>query len=201
MEKFLGITAGAHRLWCHRCYKAKLPLRIILMIFNTIAFQDSVIQWARDHRVHHKFSDTDADPHNSTRGFFFSHVGWLLVRKHPKVHEAGKKVDMSDLKSDPVLQFQKKYYGFLMPLFCFILPTIIPVIFWQESWFNAWLVPACFRYVLTLHVTWSLNSFAHMFGNKPYDKDITPTQNVFVAGLALGEGWHNYHHVRVFTVS
>lgn len=63
----LGITAGAHRLWAHRSYKAKLPLRILLTIFNTMAFQDCVIHWARDHRVHHKYSETDADPHNATR--------------------------------------------------------------------------------------------------------------------------------------
>lgn len=75
----LGITAGAHRLWAHRSYKARFPLRVILMIFNTIAFQDAAMHWARDHRVHHKYSETDADPHNATRGFFFSHMGWLLV--------------------------------------------------------------------------------------------------------------------------
>lgn len=76
----LGITAGAHRLWAHRSYKARFPLRVILMIFNTIAFQDAAMHWARDHRVHHKYSETDADPHNATRGFFFSHMGWLLVK-------------------------------------------------------------------------------------------------------------------------
>jgi stearoyl-CoA desaturase (delta-9 desaturase) len=58
--------------------------------------------------VHHKFSETDADPHNATRGFFFSHVGWLLVRKHPDVKEKGKTIDMSDLEADPLLKFQKK---------------------------------------------------------------------------------------------
>jgi fatty-acid desaturase len=63
----LGITAGAHRLWAHRSYKAKVPLRIILAFFNTVAFQDAAIDWARDHRVHHKYSETDADPHNATR--------------------------------------------------------------------------------------------------------------------------------------
>lgn len=57
----------AHRLWAHRSYKARLPLRILLTIFNTMAFQDCVIHWARDHRVHHKYSETDADPHNATR--------------------------------------------------------------------------------------------------------------------------------------
>lgn len=68
----IGITAGAHRLWSHRSYKAKLPLRIFLMIGQTIAGQNSVYTWCRDHRMHHKFSETDADPHNSKRGFFFA---------------------------------------------------------------------------------------------------------------------------------
>jgi len=73
-----------------------------------IFFQNDICEWARDHRVHHKFSETDADPHNATRGFFFSHVGWLLVRKHPDVKEKGKAVDMSDLETDPLIRFQKK---------------------------------------------------------------------------------------------
>lgn len=62
----------------------------------------------RDHRVHHKFTDTDADPHNSKRGFFFSHIGWLLVKKHPDVKIKGGTIDMSDLRSDPIVMFQKK---------------------------------------------------------------------------------------------
>lgn len=62
-----GITAGAHRLWAHRAYKAKLPLRILLAVFQTSAYGLSVIDWARDHRVHHKYTETDADPYNATR--------------------------------------------------------------------------------------------------------------------------------------
>lgn len=103
-----GITAGAHRLWGHRSYKAKWPLRLILIIANTIAFQKSVFYWVRDHRVHHKFNETDADPHNAKRGLFFSHVGWLLCRKHPEVFAKGKTLDMSDLYADPIVMFQFK---------------------------------------------------------------------------------------------
>lgn len=120
----LGITAGAHRLWAHRSYKAKWPLRLILMIFNTIAFQDAAYHWARDHRVHHKYSETDADPHNATRGFFFSHIGWLLCKKHPEVKAKGKGVDLSDLRADPILMFQKKYVFRRLLLF-FILNLLI----------------------------------------------------------------------------
>jgi len=191
----LGITAGAHRLWAHRSYKAKWPLRVILMLFNTVAFQDSALHWARDHRVHHKYSETDADPHNATRGFFFSHVGWLLCRKHPDVKEAGSKLDIADLEADPILRFQHKYYLILMPIFCFIIPTMIPIYVWGESLRNAFFVATMFRYTFILNVTWLVNSAAHKWGDKPYDKSISPSQNPSVAIFALGEGWHNYHHV------
>merc|ERR1719251_219261 len=63
----LGITCGAHRLWSHRSYEASTLFRFILMIMNTIAFQGELFYWVRDHRVHHKYSDTPADPHNMER--------------------------------------------------------------------------------------------------------------------------------------
>lgn len=66
-------------------------------------------EWVRDHRVHHKFTDTDADPYNARRGFFFSHIGWLMLRKHPDVIRKGATIDMSDLERDPLVVFQKKY--------------------------------------------------------------------------------------------
>ncbi|KAL0831341.1 hypothetical protein ABMA28_002170 [Loxostege sticticalis] len=190
----LGITAGAHRLWAHKSYKAKWPLRVILIIFNTMAFQDSAIDWARDHRMHHKYSETDADPHNATRGFFFSHIGWLLVRKHPDLKKKGKGLDLSDLYDDPILRFQKKYYLILMPLACFVMPTVIPVYCWGESWLNAFFVAALFRYTFILNVTWLVNSAAHKWGHKPYDSSIKPSENISVSVFALGEGFHNYHH-------
>jgi Fatty-acid desaturase len=62
----------------------------------------------RDHRVHHKFSETDADPHNSHRGFFFAHVGWLMQTKHPEVLRNGKMIDMTDILEDPVVAFHQK---------------------------------------------------------------------------------------------
>jgi stearoyl-CoA desaturase (delta-9 desaturase) len=83
----LGITGGVHRLWAHRSYEAHWSVRFFLMLANSIANQGSIFHWARDHRVHHKHSETDADPHNATRGFFYAHIGWLLVKKHPDVME------------------------------------------------------------------------------------------------------------------
>ncbi len=80
----------------------------ILFIFGNVLIQNDIIQWARDHRVHHKYTETDADPHNATRGFFFSHVGWLMVKKHPEVTAKGRLLDISDLLNDPVCIFQRK---------------------------------------------------------------------------------------------
>lgn len=93
----LGITGGSHRLWAHKSYSASLPLRVFLMLLNSGANQGSIYHWSRDHRLHHKFSDTDLDPHTIKKGFFYAHVGWLLVKKNPKLIEEGKKIDMSDL--------------------------------------------------------------------------------------------------------
>ncbi|XP_072943232.1 acyl-CoA Delta(11) desaturase-like [Epargyreus clarus] len=190
----IGVTAGAHRLWTHRAYKAKMPLQIILMVMNSLAFQNSAITWIRDHRMHHRYSDTDADPHNATRGFFYSHVGWLLVKKHPEVHRRGKFLDMSDIYANPVLRFQKKYAIPFIGCVCFFLPTIIPIYFWGETLNNAWHV-VMFRYVMNLHITFMVNSVAHLFGTKPYDKNISPVQSLIVSFAAFGEGFHNYHHV------
>ncbi|KAJ8915200.1 hypothetical protein NQ315_015423 [Exocentrus adspersus] len=170
----LGTTAGAHRLWAHRTYKAKLPLRILLMIMQTTALQNHIYEWVRDHRVHHKFTDTDADPHNAKRG---------------------RTLDLSDLEADSVVMFQKKYYLILAPLFCFLIPPLFPWYFWSEPWWTSFYTVGVFRYTLTLNGTWLVNSAAHIFGTKPYDKTIKPTENRFVAWIAFGEGWHNYHHV------
>ncbi|XP_044515075.1 stearoyl-CoA desaturase [Gracilinanus agilis] len=190
----LGITAGAHRLWSHRTYKARLPLRVFLTIANTMAFQNDIYEWARDHRVHHKFSETDADPHNARRGFFFSHVGWLLVRKHPDVIEKGRLLDMSDLKAEKLLMFQRRHYKLGILLMCFVLPTFIPWYFWGESFSHSLFVATLLRYAVVLNATWLVNSAAHMYGSRPYDKNINPRENILVALGAAGEGFHNYHH-------
>ena len=76
-------------------------------------FQNDILDWSRDHRVHHKYSETDADPHNAKRGFFFAHVGWLLVKKHPDVTEKGRGLDFSDLYADKIVMFQRRcVFGF-----------------------------------------------------------------------------------------
>ena len=190
----LGVTAGAHRLWSHKTYKARLPIQIMLMLFNCISFQNDILEWCRDHRVHHKFTETDADPHNARRGFFFAHVGWLMMRKHPEVLLKGRAVDMSDLRNDPVVMFQHKYYYILALILSVFVPTTVPWYFWNEKLVYSFLMCVAFRYVCTLNVAWLVNSAAHLFGKRPYDKKINPAENWFVSLSAIGEGFHNYHH-------
>ncbi|XP_010866808.2 acyl-CoA desaturase [Esox lucius] len=190
----LGVTAGVHRLWSHKSYKASLPLRIFLAFANSMAFENDIFEWSRDHRVHHKFSETDADPHNAVRGFFFSHIGWLLVRKHPDVIEKGKKIDLSDLKADKVVMFQRKYYKISVVLMCFTVPTLVPWYLWGENFWVSYFVPGLLRYAVVLNSTWLVNSAAHMWGNRPYDVNIYPRENKLVILTTIGEGFHNYHH-------
>ncbi|KAJ8944710.1 hypothetical protein NQ318_007923 [Aromia moschata] len=229
-----GITGGVHRYFTHRAYKAKLPLRVILLICYSVAGQNSILDWVRDHRVHHKFTETNADPHNAKRGFFFAHVGWLMMKKHPDVIRMGKALDCSDLFEDPLVVFHQKMLakcpaafamnptGFIRPcrygqavslrnkyvqnflffryftwiklLFCFILPTMIPPLFWGESLLATIKVVILVRYPLSLNLTWLVNSAAHLWGTKPYDKKINPAENLTVSILSGGEGYHNYHH-------
>ncbi|XP_058453863.1 acyl-CoA Delta-9 desaturase-like [Malaya genurostris] len=190
-----GITAGAHRLWSHKSYKAKWPLRVLLMFLFTICGQRDAYTWAHDHRVHHKYSETDADPHNAKRGFFFAHVGWVFLTPHPDVVAKRKAIDMSDLEADPIVMWQKKYY---LPLFALLVigfPVLVPYYFWAESLWVAFWVCFTMRFTTTLNIAFFVNSVAHMFGNRPYDKTISPVENLSVAIAAMGEGWHNYHHV------
>lgn len=188
-----GTTMGAHRLYSHRTYKATLPLRLIIMFLSTLAGQNSLWVWVRDHRVHHKYSDTDADPHNSTRGLFFSHIGWLLLRKHPDVAEKGRKLDMSDLNADPLVMFQKRYY-YQLYIACNSLLMLVPVFAWKETLWNSFMVTWLLRTTLLYHATWSINSFAHWGGTKPYDEKIRAAEEKWTALFSGGEGWHNYHH-------
>jgi len=189
-----GITVGAHRLWSHRSYEAHFILRTFLMLCNSIANQGSIWHWARDHRVHHKHSETDADPHNATRGFFYAHMGWLFVKKHRDVVKAGREMDYSDLKEDPLVMFQKKLDPWFTLYMCFVMPSQIASYGWGEEFWNAFFVAGGLRYVVVLHFTWLVNSAAHLYGDHPYDVLSYPAENPIVSWCSVGEGWHNWHH-------
>ncbi|KAI1297923.1 Stearoyl-CoA desaturase 5 [Halotydeus destructor] len=190
----LSVTAGSHRLWSHKSYQARWPLRLFLMIGHCLAGQSTVYNWCRDHRVHHKYSETDADPHNSRRGFFFAHVGWLLTKSHPDFVAQTKVIYADDLLKDPMVYFQHHNYGQICFVFGLIVPMFVPAFLWGESLWTSFLLAVVVRYVTSLHNTWFVNSAAHMFGERPYNEKIEPRQNPAVSFGALGEGYHNYHH-------
>lgn len=190
----LGITMGTHRLWTHRAFAATVPVRFALMLMNCIAFQESIYLWCQNHRVHHKWSDTDRDFTNSRRGFFFAHMGWKMYQTHPEVIKARKMVDCSDLLADRIVKFQHDYYYYIALPVCFLLPTFLPMYFWDESWITAFTFCGCTRLAITFHSTWCINSVAHLYGYKPYDKSLHAFEHKILGTVALGEGWHNYHH-------
>jgi stearoyl-CoA desaturase (delta-9 desaturase) len=189
----LGITAGVHRLWSHRSYTAGPALRCLLMLMNSIANQGSIFHWARDHRVHHKHSESTADPHNAQRGFFYAHVGWLLCKKHPDVVKEGKKLDFNDLKRDGFVMFQRKLDPWFTMFMCFVFPGLVAKFGWGERFWDAVWVAGFLRYIFVLHSTWLVNSAAHIFGDHPYNEQ-WPAENPIVSFFAVGEGWHNWHH-------
>lgn len=93
------------------------------------------------------------------------------------------------------LNLNFRFYFPMVLFFSFYLPTMIPVWFWGETLWNSFFVAGMTRYCLSLNFTWLVNSAAHYLGDKPFDKYIEARENPLVAFLAVGEGWHNYHHV------
>jgi len=189
-----GITGGAHRLWSHRSYTASAPYRAVVMIFNSIANQGSIWHWARDHRTHHFHSETVADPHDAIRGFWFAHIGWLYLKKDPRVAEAGNKVNLDDLRADAFVMIQRRLDPWWNLFFCFVLPAMVASLGWGESFAVGFFVPGALRYIYVLHCTWLVNSAAHLWGERPYDSQSNPAENPLVSIAAIGEGWHNWHH-------
>ena len=108
--------------------------------------------------------------------------------------EAGRKLDMADIEKDPFVMFNKKYDPWFNLFMCFIFPALVAKSLWNESLITSFFVAGCLRYVLVLHNTWVVNSAAHLYGSRPYDEKINPSENRLVAFLSVGEGWHNWHH-------
>ncbi len=190
----IGVTAGAHRLWSHRSYQATFAMRLLLMMMFSCANQGSIWRWVHEHRIHHRHSDTCADPHDSGRGFFFSHMGWMFLDRDARVVEAGRAINMDDLRRDGCVMFQKRG-GPLWNIFWSLLaPAMVANACWNEAFLNALLVSGFMRYVFVLHCTWLVNSLTHTWGERPYNSRIRATEVWCVSFLAMGEGWHNWHH-------
>ncbi|TFY65973.1 hypothetical protein EVG20_g5120 [Dentipellis fragilis] len=185
----LGITAGYHRLWSHRSYNATVPLQYFLAIIGGGAIQGSVRWWARGHRSHHRYTDTHLDPYGAQNGFWYTHIGWMLVK--PTVKPGG--TDVSDLLRNPIVAWQHRWYFYIAFLFGLILPTCIPGCIWGD-WRGGFFYAGCMRLTCVHHSVFSVNSVAHWFGETTYDDRLTPRDHFVTALLTLGEGYHNFHH-------
>ena len=183
-----GITAGYHRLFSHKSYKASWPVRLTLLLWGSATFEASARWWASEHRYHHQFVDTDRDPYGINKGFWYAHIGWLVNRKDARTDFA----NIADLDKDPLIKWQHRYYLPLAIIVSFGLPTFIASL-WGDVW-GGFFLAGMARMVFVQHWTWCINSMAHTFGHQPYSDRHTAKDNWLAALFTYGEGYHNFHH-------
>lgn len=184
----LSITAGYHRHFAHVSYKAHPLLRIFYLVFGACALENSAINWASDHRLHHRYADTDKDPYNVGKGFWFSHIGWIFYESR----ESRQLRNVGDLLRDRWVRWQHRYHVPIAIVVGFGLPTLIGFMIGRP--FGAFLWGGLIRVVFVHHMTFFINSLAHMKGTQPYSRTDTSRDSWWLAFLTNGEGYHNYHH-------
>jgi stearoyl-CoA desaturase (Delta-9 desaturase) len=181
--RIFAIGAGYHRYFSHRAYSTSRAFQFILALLAQSSAQNSVLWWAAKHRHHHLHSDTKQDVHSPRQhGFFYSHVGWLLGRRH----DATNLVKMADLARYPELMWLHKYHfvpAVILAVLCLVIdgwPGLVVGFFWST--------------VLVYHATFCINSLAHVHGRKRFVTGDDSRNNWLLALLTMGEGWHNNHH-------
>ncbi len=182
----LGVGLGYHRLLTHRSFKAPKWLEYTLTIFGTMSVQDDAPKWVATHRIHHKFVETERDPHSTRPGFWWAHIEWILKGTAQDHNSDTLKRYVPDLLKDKFHVFLAKYY---------LVPIILSgfLLFAFGGW-GAVLWGVFVRVVVGWHTTWFVNSLSHIFGKRPFETNDDSTNNWFVAILTFGEGWHNNHH-------
>ncbi len=183
----LGICLGFHRYLTHKSFDLPRWVAYPMVFFGTLACENGPITWVGHHRMHHASSDTDKDPHNARRGFWWSHFGWL-VYIHPDVDDQEKIRNITaDISHDKFYQFLEKNFMLIQVAFGLTLLAIggLPWVIWGVF----------ARLVLVYHVTWLVNSAAHKWGYCNFELEQDLSTNCWWVGLlAMGEGWHNNHH-------
>jgi stearoyl-CoA desaturase (delta-9 desaturase) len=195
-----GVTIGFHRLFTHQAFQAPRAVHIALAICGSAAGQGMLIRWCATHRRHHQLSDRAGDPHSPhkygdrlaerLKGLWHAHVGWCFEADET---DLGRSV--ADLRSDRTLLVIDQLY-FLWVTLGLVIPACA-LGWFTHSWrgFISGLIwGGLLRIFLTQHVTWSVNSVCHVWGNRPFRTADHSTNNWPVAILSLGEGWHNNHH-------
>jgi len=185
----LGVTIGYHRMLSHRAFRVPTWLERFFATCGALSCQHGPIDWVGLHRHHHKFSDTDADHHDSNKGFWWSHMGWMF-QEIPAMGAVPRLT--GDLARDP-------YYRWLNSWFLSLQVVLGLLLFWIGTVTGAggwalvlWGIPL--RLVVVYHVTWLVNSATHCWGATPHDSGDRSRNNLWVALLTFGEGWHNNHH-------
>merc|ERR1712000_80462 len=186
----VGITGGYHRLWSHRAYDAALPIRMFLLAAASGAVEGSCRWWCRDHRAHHRYTDTDRDPYSIQKGFFYAHIGWMLIKQDP--NKIGR-ADISDLNADPMIRFQHRHYLWFAIVFGFVLPSLVCGVLFND-YVGGFYYAGVLRLVFVHHATFCVNSVAHYIGNHTYADTNSPRDSFITALLTLGEGYHCFHH-------
>ncbi|AAZ13364.1 fatty acid desaturase, putative [Trypanosoma equiperdum] len=189
----IGITVGYHRLFSHRSFTAHPILQWICAFAGAGAFEGSAKWWCRNHRIHHRYVDTFKDPYDATRGFFFSHIGWMIMKQN---YAIPARVDVSDFKYNNIIQFQHRHFFKMAIASGIILPTLVCGLGWGD-WLGGYFYAAILKIVFVHHCTFFINSLAHtdLFGAvQTYSDRHTPHDSVVCALLTFGEGYHNFHH-------
>jgi stearoyl-CoA desaturase (delta-9 desaturase) len=207
LTRMFALTAGYHRYFAHRAYKTSRWFQFVLAWLGCMAMQKGPLWWASNHRDHHKYSDTDQDPHSPiTKSFWWSHVGWIISDQSDETKWSA----IRDFSRFPELRWLNALHsvpGILLAFFCFVIggfgPALASWIGAAEqpdavfSWTCAWsgvIVGFFWSTVLLYHSTFAVNSLCHLFGRRRYATPDRSRNNWMVALLTMGEGWHNNHH-------
>ena len=184
-----AISAGYHRLVAHRAYEAHPVFRAFLLIFGAATFQNSALAWAADHRRHHASTDTEMDPYDVSKGFWYAHIGWVFREGSPAVTP----MPVHDLEADPLIRWQHRHFGLIAIAAGLVLPTLIGLMAGDPL--GGFVIGAALRLFVTYHTTFAINSFAHIVGSRPYSRTTSARDSFWIALLSMGEGYHNFHHV------
>lgn len=187
----LSITLGYHRLFSHMAFQASWPVRLVTLIFGAAAFENCALAWVSDHRRHHKHVDHDEDPYDISKGFFHAHIGWILFKVNPEPPWD----NVADLRKDPLVMWQDRFYVPIAVVASFVLPAILGYL--HSGGIGAlggFLLAGVARVVAVQHMTFFINSLCHTVGNQPYSNKCSARDSWFMAIFTFGEGYHNYHH-------
>ena len=188
----LSITVGYHRLFSHRSHKASWPLVLFYSIFGAGAFQNSIIEWCSDHRNHHKSTDSEDDPYSASRGFWYSHIGWIMVEEEKFENDFS---NVKDLQRSKIIRWQHRNIFVIGAFSGIILPAIFGYLIGGIAAAVGCLVwGGLVRLVFVHHGTFLINSAAHIWGKQPYSQEDSSKDSFWLAFLTFGEGYHNFHH-------